>query len=129
MRARDRSSRRQDSRSDAAAGGPRNAPEDICIVSAAVYGVLDSGEKGWKELRIALGAVAPTPIRARNAEERLKGQPLESKLVEEAARIAADKDAKPISDIRGSADYRREMVYVLVKRALERIARDYPSVA
>lgn len=103
--------------------GPRNAPEDISIASAAVYGVPDGGAKGWKELRIALGAVAPTPVRARNAEERLKGQPLEHKLVEEAARIAADKDAQPISDIRGSADYRREMVYVLVKRALEQIAR------
>ncbi|MBI3066150.1 MAG: xanthine dehydrogenase family protein subunit M [Deltaproteobacteria bacterium] len=109
--------------------GPRNAPEDICIVSAAVYGVPDGGANGWKELRIALGAVAPTPIRARHAEERLKGQPLEPKLVEEAARIAADRDATPISDIRGSADYRREMVYVLVKRALEQIARDYPSAA
>jgi len=108
--------------------GPRNAPEDICIVSAAVYGVPDGGENGWKELRIALGAVAPTPIRARNAEERLKGQPLEPKLVDEAARIAADKDAQPISDIRGSADYRREMVYVLVKRALEQIARSVEGV-
>ena len=109
--------------------GPRNAPEDICIVSAAVYGVPDGGANGWKELRIALGAVAPTPIRARNAEERIKGQPLEPKLVDEAARIAAEKDAQPISDIRGSADYRREMVYVLVKRAIEQIARDYPSAA
>jgi CO/xanthine dehydrogenase FAD-binding subunit len=109
--------------------GARNAPEDICIVSAAVYGVPDGEAGAWKELRIALGAVAPTPIRARNAEERLKGQPLEPKLVDEAARIAADKDAQPISDIRGSADYRREMVYVLVKRALEQIARDYPSPA
>jgi len=109
--------------------GPRNAPEDICIVSAAVYGVPDSGANGWKELRIALGAVAPTPIRARNAEERLKGLPLDAKLVAEAAWIAAEKDAQPISDIRGSADYRREMVYVLVKRALEQVARDYPSAA
>ncbi|MBI2228776.1 MAG: FAD binding domain-containing protein, partial [Deltaproteobacteria bacterium] len=48
--------------------GPRNAPEDICIVSAAIYGVPDGGANGWKELRIALGAVAPTPIRARHAE-------------------------------------------------------------
>jgi carbon-monoxide dehydrogenase medium subunit len=109
--------------------GPRNAPEDICIVSAAVYGVPDGEAGAWKELRIALGAVAPTPIRARNAEERLKGQPLEPKLVDEAARIAAEKDALPISDLRGSADYRREMCYVLVKRALEQIARDYASAA
>ncbi len=107
--------------------GPRNAPEDICIVSAAVYGVPDGETGAWKELCIALGAVAPTPIRARYAEQRLKGQPLEPKLLDEAARIAADKDAQPISDIRGSADYRRAMVEVLVKRALEQIARDYPS--
>ena len=103
--------------------GPRNAPEDICIVSAAVYGVPDGAAGSWKEMRIALGAVAPTPIRARHAEERLKGQPLERQLIEEAARIAAEKDAQPISDIRGSADYRHAMVHVLVKRALEQIAR------
>ena len=102
--------------------GPRNAPEDICIVSAAVYGVPDGEAGAWQELRIALGAVAPTPIRARHAEERLKGQPLDAKLVAEAARIAAEKDAQPISDIRGSADYRRAMVEVLVKRALEQVA-------
>ena len=105
--------------------GPRNAPEDIGIVSAAVYGVPDRATGAWKELRIALGAVAPTPIRARHAEERLKGQSLESGLVEEAARIAAENDAHPISDIRGSADYRRAMVRVLVTRALEQIARDF----
>lgn len=109
--------------------GPRNAPEDICIVSAAVYGVPDAAMKIWKELRIALGAVAPTPIRARHAEERLKDQPLETKVVEEAARIAAEKDAQPISDIRGSAEYRRAMVHVLVKRALEQIARELASTA
>jgi carbon-monoxide dehydrogenase medium subunit len=109
--------------------GPRNAPEDIGIVSAAVYGVPDAEARTWKAVRIALGAVAPTPIRARHAEARLTGQSLETKLVEEAARLAADKDAQPISDIRGSAEYRRAMVYVLVKRALEQIARDYPGPA
>jgi carbon-monoxide dehydrogenase medium subunit len=109
--------------------GPRNAPEDIGIVSAAVYGVPDAEARTWKAVRIALGAVAPTPIRARHAEARLTGQSLETKLVEEAARLAADKDAQPISDIRGSAEYRRAMVYVLVKRALEQIARDYPGAA
>jgi carbon-monoxide dehydrogenase medium subunit len=104
--------------------GARNAPEDICIVSAAVYAVPDADKKAWQEVRIALGAVAPTPIRARYAEERIQGQPIDGNIAEEAAQIAAHKDAQPITDIRASADYRRALVGVLVKRALEQIARD-----
>lgn len=104
--------------------GTRNAPEDIGIVSAAVYAVPDAEKKAWQEVRIALGAVAPTPIRARCAEERLQGQPIGENIADEAARIAADKDARPITDVRGSAEYRRAMVAVLVKRALEQIARE-----
>jgi carbon-monoxide dehydrogenase medium subunit len=103
--------------------GARNAPEDIAIVSAAVFVAGETDNAARTDVRIALGAAAPTPIRARHAEERLKGHPLEPKLIEEAARLAADKDARPISDIRGSAEYRRAMVRVLVKRALEQIAR------
>jgi carbon-monoxide dehydrogenase medium subunit len=104
--------------------GLRNAPEDICIVSAAVYAVPDADKKNWQEVRIALGAVAPTPIRARYAEERIQGQAIEGTIADEAAQIAAHQDAQPITDIRASADYRRAMVGVLVKRALEQIARD-----
>lgn len=108
--------------------GIRNAPEDICIVSAAVYAVPDAENKAWREVRIALGAVAPTPIRAHYAEERIQGQPIDERTAEEAARIAADKDAHPITDIRASAEYRRAMVGVLVKRALEQIAREMQGV-
>jgi aerobic carbon-monoxide dehydrogenase medium subunit len=104
--------------------GTRNAPEDIGIVSAAVYAVPDAEKKAWQAVRIALGAVAPTPIRARYAEERLHGQPIDGKLVDEAAGIAADQDCRPITDVRASAEYRRAMVAVLVKRALEQIARE-----
>ncbi|MGE5303317.1 MAG: FAD binding domain-containing protein [Alphaproteobacteria bacterium] len=103
--------------------GTRNAPEDICIVSAAVYAVPDAEKKAWQEVRIALGAVAPTPIRARYAEERIQGQPIDEKIADEAGEIAASKDAQPITDIRASAEYRRAMVGVLVKRALEQISR------
>ncbi len=104
--------------------GLRNAPEDICIVSAAVYGVPDAENKIWREVRIALGAVAPTPIRARYAEERIQGQPIDANTAEATAKIAAHQDAQPISDIRASAEYRRVIVGVLVKRALEQIARE-----
>jgi CO/xanthine dehydrogenase FAD-binding subunit len=67
--------------------------------------------------RIALGAVAPTVIRAPKAEAFLDGRKVSAEAMTEAGRIAAT-EAKPISDFRASADYRRDLVVVLVKRAL-----------
>lgn len=104
--------------------GPRGAPEDICIASVALFAVPDAAGRRWEEVRIALGAVAPTPIRARNAEQALRRQPIEGEAAVDAARLAAEKDAQPITDIRGSAGYRRAMVQVLVGRALEHVARE-----
>ena len=71
-----------------------------------------------KDIRIVLGAVAPTPIRARNAEALLRGQKLEPDLIERAAQAAME-ESRPISNVRASAEYRREMVLVLTRRALE----------
>lgn len=70
-----------------------------------------------EDLRIVLGAVAPTPIRALNAEAVLRGEPISNRLIE-AASLAAREESRPISDVRASADYRRQMVGVLTKRAL-----------
>lgn len=109
--------------------GPRGAPEDICIASVAVFAIPDGAGKSWEDVRIALGAVAPMPIRARNAEEALRGQPIETQTTKAAAQLASEKDAQPISDIRGSASYRRAMVQVLVGRALEHVARDVKKEA
>ena len=67
--------------------------------------------------RIALGAVAPTVIRAPKAEAYLDGRKISAEAMAEAGRIAAT-EAKPISDFRASADYRRDLIAVLVKRAL-----------
>jgi len=67
--------------------------------------------------RIALGAVAPTVIRAPKAEAFLNGRKIDDEAMAEAGRIAAT-EAKPISDFRASAEYRRDLVAVLVKRAL-----------
>lgn len=67
--------------------------------------------------RIALGAVAPTVIRAPAAEEYLEGRAITSKAIAEAARIAAG-EARPISDFRASAEYRRDLIAVLTRRAL-----------
>ncbi len=79
-----------------------------------------------EDVRIALGVVAPRPIRARQAEAALKGKVLSEKLVAQVAEIASS-EASPRDSVRGEAWYRREMVKVLVRRgimkAIERIVR------
>jgi carbon-monoxide dehydrogenase medium subunit len=67
---------------------------------------------------IVLAAVAPTPLRAVNAEALLRGQQPTPELFQAVAQ-AASEEARPIGDVRGSAAYRREMVRVLTRRALE----------
>lgn len=69
-----------------------------------------------KAVRIVLGCVGATPIRARKGEELLVGKKLETGLIEQAAKSAAD-ECKPISDIRGSERYKRGVVRALTKRA------------
>lgn len=69
------------------------------------------------DIKIALGAVAPTPIRAKKAEAILKGKTPDEKLLEEAARMASS-ESKPIDDARSTADYRKQMVAILTKRAV-----------
>jgi len=68
--------------------------------------------------RIALGAVAPTVIRATSAEAYLEGRAATPDAITEAGRVAVG-DAKPISDFRASAEYRRDLIAVLVSRAIE----------
>ena len=99
----------------------RNAV-DMAIVGVAAVGVISEDSKEWQDIKIALGAVAPTPMRAVKAENVLKGRKIESASIEEAAQIASE-EARPISDIRGSAWYRKEMVKVLVRRSLEEISK------
>jgi len=91
--------------------GRRKAME-LATVGVAVSLTLNS------EARIVLGAVAPTPIRARRAEDSLRNRALDDALIEEAAQAAAD-ESRPISNVRASAEYRREMVRVLTRRALQ----------
>lgn len=72
-----------------------------------------------KEAKIALGAVAPCVIRATRAEGILKGEKLDEKITARAAEAAAE-EATPITDLRSTAEYRKEMVAVLVRRAIEK---------
>ena len=71
-----------------------------------------------REIRVVLGAVAPTPLRAQHAEALLRNQTVSGALIEAAAHTARD-ESRPIGDVRGSADYRRAMVAVLTRRAIE----------
>lgn len=89
---------------------------DLAYVGVAVALVLD-GKKRCDSARIALGAVSPTPMRARKAEAVIEKQILTEELAERAGEEAA-KECKPISDVRSSAEYRRAMVGAMTKRAL-----------
>jgi len=88
----------------------------ITVVSASVARMPSDGSA-----RIALGAVAPTPLRVRRAEEELGIGTWSADAIANAARLAAD-EARPIDDVRGSGTYRKREVDVLVRRSLERVA-------
>jgi CO/xanthine dehydrogenase FAD-binding subunit len=89
---------------------------DLAVVGVAAVVVVEDGI--CNDIRIALGAVAPTPIRARRAENMIKGQKLSDEVVERAAEIAAE-ECHPISDHRASAEYRCDMVKVLTRSAIQ----------
>lgn len=86
---------------------------DETLVGVAVLMSLDHADGVCADLKIALGSVAPTPMRARRAEEVLRGKRIDDRLIQQTARVAAD-ETKP----RSRADYRRKMTTVLVREAI-----------
>lgn len=96
---------------------------DCCTVGVAAWIDFDDGTAVVRDGRVALGAVAPTPIRSRTCERLLVGETLDEALIERAA-AAVTEDAQPITDVRASAAYRMTLVSVLCKRALN-AARDW----
>lgn len=90
----------------------------ISVVNVAC--VVDMNGETVARARITLGSVAPTIIRAPEAEMALVGSALQEQVIEEAARLAS-RAAQPIDDLRGSAAYRREMVRRLTARALRQL--------
>jgi len=105
----------------------------LCTTSpiSTVLHSLEEDELACKEIRIALGVAAPTPMRARKAESLLRGKKISDELLEKAA-IAATEEAQPRDSIRGEAWYRRDMIKVLVKRmamkCIERVLRPEETV-
>jgi len=91
---------------------------DLAVVGVAAYGL--SREGVCIDVKIGLGAVAPTPMRAKKTEAALINNKITPDIIEEAAKIASY-ECSPIDDHRASAEYRRDMVYILTKRALNRI--------
>lgn len=96
----------------------RRKAMDIAIVGVGGLGCFEKGR--FESIRIALASVAATPIRAKRAEEILKKQRVDSGRVLLAASEAAS-ECQPISDVRGSASYREQMVKVLVEQAIRSI--------
>jgi carbon-monoxide dehydrogenase medium subunit len=93
---------------------------DIAVVGITAVVTLDDGGR-IERARIALGAVAPTPVRAQKAEASLAGQMASDKAFARAAEIAAG-ECSPISDQRGSAEFRRHLVLVMTERMLREAA-------
>ena len=99
---------------------PRNEM-DIAVAGAGVSVVLNDGH--FESARVALAAVAPTPVFVREAGDALAGQPVNEETIARAADIARQA-ARPITDMRGTVEYRRHLCQVLTRRALqEAVAR------
>jgi CO/xanthine dehydrogenase FAD-binding subunit len=90
----------------------------LALVNVAAALWVDWEKKTFVAPRISLGAVAPTVIHASSAERYLEGKPITPEVMVEAGKLAVN-DAKPINDFRASAAYRRDLIAVLTKRALE----------
>jgi CO/xanthine dehydrogenase FAD-binding subunit len=100
--------------------GRRNALA-VAVVNVGILAQIDEATQKWESVRIVLGSVAPTVMRAKKAETLLSNQLVDENLIRKAAKAAAS-ECCPISDIRSSADYRRSMVEELVERGLMGLA-------
>jgi len=97
---------------------------DLAVVGVAVTAVVNGGV--FQQVRIGLGSAAPIPVRATQAETALQGQLVSAELIAQAATIAAA-NTSTRSSHRASAGYRREMIEVLVRRALTHVTETPPS--
>ncbi len=103
----------------------RRAAMELPILGVAVLISLDDDMKTCAEARIGLGVLAPTPMRARNAEAILKGKKVDDRILKRAGKAGAE-ECKARDSVRGEAWYRRAMVEVLVPR-MARVAMERAS--
>jgi carbon-monoxide dehydrogenase medium subunit len=98
------------------------APRGAMEIAVASVGVgLKRSNGTCEDVKIVMGAVAPTPVHAQDAEAALRGNPLDEATIQEAARLAAEA-TQPIDDMRSSAWYRKITIETLTRRALTRLA-------
>ncbi len=98
--------------------GRRTVGEDLTVVG--VGGLVTSGSKGGKSVRLAYASVAPTPVRALEAEKVFESNKPLNDLLDQAMPIVR-KTVSPISDVRGGKDYRMNLVEVLTRRLLRQL--------
>jgi CO/xanthine dehydrogenase FAD-binding subunit len=91
---------------------------DISVVSVGIAGVREKG--GLRSARVAFGAVAPTPLRGRETEAAIERKACTAAMIDEAGRRAVE-ETSPITDVRASAWYRKELVRVLTGRILRHV--------
>jgi len=97
--------------------------KDLAIVNVAVFIKLDSDGTTCSDAKIVLGAVGPTAVRVKAGEHLLIGKTISNLPSDEAADLAV-KSCRPISDVRATADYRKALVHVLTRRAINNAAKD-----
>ncbi len=95
-------------------------PSMECSVLGVGVGAVVDGQGVLSDVRVVYSALAPTPLRGAKTEAALEGKPATPEVLE-AAVVAAQADIHPIDDIRGSAEYRREITGVLLRRAVNRL--------
>ena len=100
---------------------PVRTAVDMAAVGVAVFITVDAKNDVCRDVRIALGAVAPTPIRARRAEEIMRGEKITEPVIQKAAQIASEESCPRSGSIRASVEYRCSMVEVLTKRAIRQV--------
>jgi carbon-monoxide dehydrogenase medium subunit len=96
---------------------PRNEM-DIAVVGAGAWVQLDESRQNFVEARVALGAVAPKPLFVKAAGDSLAGKAVNAENIAAAAKLAQDA-ATPITDMRGTAEYRKHLSAVMARRAIE----------
>jgi carbon-monoxide dehydrogenase medium subunit len=97
----------------------RRKGSSISIASVAAFAAITNGK--FEDVRVAVSAIASAPVRGRKVETALKDMPASEENIERASALIKE-EIEPISDVRGSASYRKEMASVLIRRALTRIA-------